>query len=98
MGVPLLSVPFRLNPSGTIATVDSDSEQADAEQLGVLIATKQGERELAPGFGMPDMTGRGFNTAALVAGVAAYGPAVTVEKVDIVNRGDGTQDVAVSFS
>lgn len=76
-----ISHPFRLLPTGEIATVDEDSDAAYAEELAVLLLTRQGERQLVPGFGTVDPVGSGIDVADLSAKVDTYGPPVTVTRV-----------------
>lgn len=82
----LFSWPFRLSVDGTVATVDADSDQATAEQIGVLILTRVGERELAPGFGIPDPTFAVLEPGAVTAGLALFGPPAHVDRVTLTGR------------
>lgn len=94
----ILSYPFRLNPDGTVATVDQASDQANAEQIGVILQTIQGERPLQPGFGIPDPAFGGIQPGIVTAQVALYGPPVNVEAVDLTARTDTETDIRVSFT
>lgn len=94
----ILSHPFRLAPNGTVATVEQDSDQANAEQIGVLLLTFQGERPLAPGFGVPDPSFRGIPAGVITGQVARYGPRVTVRTVTAVAAGDAELDIQVTFT
>jgi hypothetical protein len=95
--VLILSHPFRLAPNGSIAVVDADSDQGRAEQLAVLCLTRIGERDLVPGFGITDPVFTGIDPAEIVAGLAAYGPAVTVSDVSSTFEDDSTQLVRIDF-
>jgi hypothetical protein len=78
----ILSHPFRLAGNGTIATIDQDTEQADAEQIAVLALTRIGERPLVPAFGISDpVFAGGIEVSELAAGLATYGPPVTIRNV-----------------
>lgn len=93
----ILSHPFRLTPRGTVAVVEQESDVADAEQIGVLVMTVIGERELVPGFGVTDPTFDGFLPGEISAGVAAYGPPVTITDVLVDYVSDSEQAVEVQF-
>lgn len=94
----LLSHPFRLAPTGRVATVPQGSDEANAEQVAALILTRPGERELVGGFGIPDPTFAGIQASDVAAGVAAFGPDVTIDEVAIEPTSDGSLDVTVRFS
>jgi phage baseplate assembly protein W len=94
-----LSFPFRLLPNGSAATVEQVSDQGYAERIAQLILTRPGEREMAPGFGIPDAAFAGLSASDLVAAVAAYGPPVTIEKVTSTPQPDGiTQATTVGWT
>lgn len=93
----ILSHPFRLASNSAVATVDQDSAVADAEQIAVLALTRPGERPLAPGFGVTDPVYTGFNPAELTAGVAVYGPPVTIRQVTAEPVSDVEQRVQIDF-
>lgn len=92
----ILSHPFRLTLAGTVATVDQDTEQADAEQLAVLALTRVGERELVPAFGMTEPVFADFDVADFVAGVATYGPPVDIVNVSTSPVGDAGRELLVT--
>lgn len=93
----ILSHPFRLVANGSVATVEQDSEQADREQIAVLALTVTGERALVPNFGVTDPTFAGFEAAELRAGVATFGPPVTITDVRTTMQPDDTELVEVDF-
>lgn len=93
----ILSHPFRLTPSGQVATVFQDTPEANAEQVAILALTKTGERPLVPAFGITDPAFRRVEPAELAAGVAAYGPPVTLRRVDVRPLNDSTTAVDVEF-
>jgi hypothetical protein len=98
VGQQILSVPFRLTPNGAAATVDQDSDEADAEQIGVLIATRIGERRDAPGFGIPNPVFVGVDPGAITNGVALYGPPVQIDDIKVTYPDELTQQVTVDFT
>jgi phage baseplate assembly protein W len=99
MSSPIISVPFRLLPNGTVATVDDSSDQGHAEQLGVLVSTKAGERVLVQAFGLTDPVFEGVSGSEITAAVATWGPQVTIDSVKVTYDTTGqTQYVNVSFT
>jgi hypothetical protein len=80
-GMNLLSHPFRLDTTGAVATVEDDSDDAIAEGVAVLVLTRRGERDLCPDFGCTDQRFEQVDVAEINAGLADYGPAVTVGSV-----------------
>lgn len=73
----LLAHPFRL-VAGKLATVRADSDDAITQLLTVLVTTRRGERQLVPAFGITDPTFAGIDVAEINAGLAMFGPQVTV--------------------
>lgn len=93
----ILSHPFRLLPNGAVATVEQESDLADAEQIAVMALTVRGERPLVPGFGVTDPAYGGFDAGELVAGLAVYGPPRTIVATPIRWATDAEQVVDVIF-
>lgn len=94
----VLSHPFRLTPTGEVATVLDGSTQANAEALTVLVSTRIGERVLVPGFGITDPTFGTVDAAEVNAGVGVYGPdGVTVTAVGIDYSSDTTATITIEF-
>lgn len=94
----ILSHPFRLLPNGTIATVEQQSDTADAEQIAVLVLTRLRERTLVPGFGIPDPAFRGVSSSAVAAGISHFGPPVNLVAITAKNLTDGEQAVKIEFA
>jgi phage baseplate assembly protein W len=93
----IFSFPFRLAANGTVATVTQGSDQANAEQIGVLLSTIQGERPMVPGFGLPDPTFVGIKAGVIAAQVAMWVPGVTVGNVTMAVASSAETDITVSF-
>lgn len=93
----LLSFPLRLLPNGSIATVEQNSDEGDAEGVIQLLLTRIGERRLTPGFGMPDPAFAGFEPTALAAALALYGPPVAPTHVEVLAETDTVQRVRIEF-
>lgn len=94
----ILSHPFRLSANGTVATVAQGTDQANAEQIGVLCSTIQGERPIVPTFGVPDPAFSGIAAGVITAQIARWGPNVTVKSVTANPVSDIETDVTVSFA
>lgn len=94
----ILSFPFRLNGNGTVATVEQGSDQANAEQLAVLLTTIQGERPLALGFGLPDPAFSGIAPGVISAQVAKWGPNVSLASITVVPASQLQSNVTIEFS
>jgi hypothetical protein len=96
--VSILSHPFRLAPTGEVATVEDGSTAANAEAIAVLLMTRRGERPMAPDFGITDPTFAELDVAELDAGLALWGPdGVSVTDVDVQPRDDLTSAVVITF-
>lgn len=93
----VISFPFRIDATGTIATVEQDSDECAAEQIAALLLTRIGERPLSAEFGVTDMAGQGLDASELAAAVATFGPDVTLQDIAVDEVGDGVQRVAVTF-
>jgi hypothetical protein len=96
--VRIISHPFRLAAGGAVATVEQDTDAANAEQIAVLAMTRAGERPMVPGFGLTDPAFAGFRPAELVAGIQAWGPPVAVGEVATRPADDATELVTVEFT
>lgn len=93
----ILSHPFRLLPNGAAATVEQDSDQANAEQIAVLVTTYLGERPLSPGFGVTDPVFGGLDNSEVLAGIEAFGPPVDVSDIRSTWESDSTQLISIDF-
>lgn len=77
----ILAHPFRL-VAGRIATVDAGTDEAITQGIAVLVTTRRGERTMVPAFGITDPAFRGIDVAEINAGLAMFGPPVSVTAVD----------------
>lgn len=93
----LLSHPFRLEPNGSVATVEDGTEEAAAEGIAVFILTRKGERDLVPDFGLTDPTFDELSLAELNVGLADFGPEVTVTDVAITYPNDRIERIELAF-
>lgn len=94
----VISHPFRLAPTGEVATVLDGTEQANAEAIAVLVSTRIGERVLVPGFGISDPVFAEVDEAEVNAGLATYGPPdVNVTAITIDYPTDTAAAIRIDF-
>ena len=93
----LLSYPFRLTPSGAIASVEQKSSQAAAEQIAMLLLTEKGERPMIPSYGITSPAFWEIDPGEIALAVSLYGPKVTVAAVKAYYSDDATLRVSVEF-
>lgn len=97
MTMRILSYPFRV-AGDRIASVDQTSDEANAEQLAVLILTRPGERSMAQSYGVPDPAFGVLTAGDVAAAVAIFGPPVTIESIDVTYPTPTTEEVTVGFA
>lgn len=93
----MISFPFRLDPNGSIATVEQDADQYVEEQIALALLVRPGERIQVPTFGTADPAFAGFQVAALQRHLIDFGPRVTVRTVSIDYTSEGQERVAVDW-
>lgn len=93
----VLAYPFALTPAGYIAVVEDGSDDADAQAIAALVSTRLGERPLVPAFGVPDPVYGRLEAADVAAGLAQFGPPLTVVDVTTRPSSDTRQLVTVSY-
>lgn len=93
----VIAHPFRLDTAGNVAAVEDGSDDANDQAVAVLISTRQGERPLVPAFGVPDPVFGELAAADVAAGLAAFGPDLTVVEVAATPSSDTVEDVVVSY-
>lgn len=94
----VISHPFRLSPTGEVATVLEGSERANAEAIVALVSTRVGERVLVPGFGVTDPVFADLDLAEVNAGLSTYGPEdVTVNAIEVDHPADTRATIAIEF-
>lgn len=98
MATPLIAYPFRLDPSGSLATALEGSDEQLAQELAVAVLTRPEERVLAPDFGVADPVFRGFDEDALRLHIDLFGPPVDLDDVAVQFLDDTHEDVVVTFS
>lgn len=93
----LLSHPFRLGGDGSIATVEQGSDAARAQEVGALIMTVRGERELVSAFGVTDPAFGYLDTAEVAVGIELFGPPVDLTDVTITYPAETTERVVLTW-
>lgn len=94
----LIAFPFRLDPSGAVATVHRQfSEEAEAQLIAVLVATIRGERDMTPAFGVTDPAFGTIDRAEVEAGLELFGPDVQIDAVETRFVDATTQEVHVRY-
>lgn len=93
----VLSHPFRLDSTGSAATVTEGSDDANAEAIAILCLTRKGERDLVPGFGTIDPVFSEFDVAELNLALDDYGPPITVTATAVSYPTDVTERVELTF-
>lgn len=89
-----ISFPFRLTPTGSVATVERGSDAEIEEAIAVLCLTPIGERPMRPTFGVPDPAFAGLHVGDVQVGLDEHGPeGVTVLSVSSTPHSN-TQEVA----
>ena len=94
----LLSMPFRVAPSGAAVKVTQGDDSYYREQIAVVLLTEQGERFFHPALGLPDSAFDGFQHSAFQAQIVSEMPEITNLKARIEDNDDRTQTVTVEFS
>ena len=84
-------LPLRLKADGSFATTVADSAQDVANSVGVLVATRTGERLSVPTYGTPDPLFGGVDVDAVRAAVAAWEPRAAGMTVTVNVDGENTE-------
>ncbi|MCB9377081.1 MAG: GPW/gp25 family protein [Microthrixaceae bacterium] len=86
-----LALPLRIGARG-LAVVTQDSPAEIAQSVGLLVATRPGERRSVPEYGVPEPLFVGMNPAAIADAVDEWEPRADPLLVDQI--ADGVVDVA----
>lgn len=97
MAVRLISFPFRLDPTGSVATVEQDGDAEIGEQIALAMLVHPGERIQAPTFGVRDAAFVGFELGALQRHLNDFGPQVEVTTVSVDRAASTTERVEISW-
>ncbi len=97
MAVRLISFPFRLDPTGSVATVEQDGDVEIGEQIALAMLTRPGERIQVPSFGVNDAAFIGFELGILQRHLDDFGPRVEVTTVSVNRTLEGRERAEVSW-
>ncbi len=90
-----ISFPPRRDSNNELVTHDSNSPQAAAELAGHVIACAQGERPLAPDYGLPDPDTDSLSPALIAGAIAFCEPEIQVRSVEVRQTGSNEVKIAV---
>lgn len=93
----LISFPFRLDPTGSLATVDQDSDQDVEEHLAIATLTRPGERVTVPTFGVADPVFARFLVSSLQRHCLDFGPDVRIQAVSARLTAADAEEVSISW-
>jgi phage baseplate assembly protein W len=94
-----LALPLRLTVDGSMAALAQDSDDEITASVGLLLATRPGERAAVPTYGIPDPTFAGIDAAAILAATAEWEPradlALTADAVTATGEQYATAAVGI---
>ena len=92
----LLATPLRLNPDGTFATLEVD-ETYYAQELFCLVQTEMGERDLAPEYGISDLTYSDVSQSDIQHKVQMFIPPIVITNVSMRHTSDYQATASIEF-
>lgn len=98
MAARVISFPFRIDPTGGVATVEQDSDQEIEESLAVAMLVRPGERIQCPTFGVADPAFNGFVLGALQRHCLDFGPDVQITQVGQAQLADGREQATIAWA
>lgn len=93
----LISFPFRLDATGSVASVEQDSDPEIDEQIAVAMLTRPGERLTVPTFGVNDPAFDGFLLSALQRHCLDFGPPVEVKAISSNRLTEGREQIVINW-
>lgn len=94
----LIAFPFQLDPTGSIATVDQDSDAEIDQSIALAMLTRPGERIQVPTFGVADPAFARFAVGALQRHCDDFGPEVDITTVSTTRPAEGREEVVINWS
>jgi hypothetical protein len=94
----LIAFPFQLDPTGSIATVEQDSDAEIDQQIALAMLTRPGERVQVPTFGVADPAFAHFAAGALQRHVDDFGPEVDIVTVSTNRAFEDREEVVINWS
>jgi hypothetical protein len=92
----LFRFPFHFR-NGTIAKLDSDTDEYAAQCVLAAVSTGRGELAISPQFGTDSPEFVGFDTPGLYSTMGTYYPQIRIVDVTEEIASDGRERVAVEF-
>lgn len=82
-----LALPLQLATSGTFVTVAQDSPADISQSVGLLLATRPGERRSVPGYGLPDPLFSGLDPDLVAAVIEEWEDRADPAGIELVATG-----------
>lgn len=89
-----LALPVTVAADGALMSLTQDSPAEVAQSVGLLLATRPGERRSVPGYGLPDPLFAGVDLDEVAAVIEEWEDRADPATVDLVTAGVG-DDVRV---
>lgn len=94
----LIAFPFQLDPTGSVATVEQDSDAEIDQQIALAMLTRPGERIQVPTFGVADPAFARFEVGALQRHCDDFGPEVDITTVSTNRAFEDREEVVINWS
>lgn len=101
MAVRLMLWPFRVEPTGAVATADDASPEYYAGEISQMLLTNWGERRMVPQYGVISPAFGYPDKGELQSQCALFGPPVSIDSITIDTGAvyiPGQESYTVSFS
>lgn len=98
MAERLIAFPFEMDESGGIRTQEDGTDEYAQSELMMILAVNTGERELVPGFGIPDPRFSEVDTHAIATCTQVFAPHITIGKIDDTFVSGYEQRVEIEYS
>lgn len=92
-----MSFPFRLAPTGAVASVEQNSDAWVEECIAIAMLTRPGERDQVPAFGVADPAFSVFQVSSLQRHLIDFGPEITITEVVAEPLVEGRERVVVAW-
>lgn len=94
----LIAFPFRLDPTGSVATVEQDDDAEVDQQIALAMLVRPGERFQVPTFGVSDPAFAEFELGALQRHCDDFGPDVDIVTVSTSRPAEGREEVVINWT
>lgn len=93
----LIAFPFQLDPTGSVLTVEQDSDGEIDQQIALAMLTRPGERMQVPNFGVADPAFARFAVGSLQRHCDDFGPEVEIVTVNARRPAEGREEVVINW-